>query len=154
MTQVKGCDPLPDQTAVSSTNAWTDRFANIQYSLKVQAILSEIDGLNHEGTAAKPVPNVFGMNFHAVSVGEKLIENSTNQTGGYEDGVGTPTPPLLNEIIFFDNAICKFVAELKETGALPDNRDHHYRETWSNRRSIRTGFCAFRRTIPRTSPLQ
>ena len=30
LTQVKGCDPLPDQTAVSSTNAWTDSFANIQ----------------------------------------------------------------------------------------------------------------------------
>jgi Type I phosphodiesterase / nucleotide pyrophosphatase len=113
LTQVKGCDPLPDQTAVSSTNAWTDSFANIQCydSLKVQAILNEIYGLNHEGTAAKPVPNVFGMNFHAVSVGEKLIENSINQTG-YEDGVGTPTPPLLNEIIFVDNA----VAELKKRG--------------------------------------
>jgi Type I phosphodiesterase / nucleotide pyrophosphatase len=116
LTQVKGCDPLPDQTAVSSTNAWTDSFANIQYSQKVQAIINEIDELNHEGTAAKPVPNVFGMNFHAVSVGEKLIENSTNQTGGYEDGVGTPTPPLLNEIIFVDNAIGKFVAELKKRG--------------------------------------
>jgi hypothetical protein len=66
---------------VASTNAWTDSFANIQCydSLKVQAILNEIDGLNHEGTAPNPVPNVFGMNFQAVSVGEKLIENSTNR---------------------------------------------------------------------------
>jgi hypothetical protein len=41
------CNPLPDQTAVSSSNAWTDSFANIKCydSLKVQAILNEIDGL-------------------------------------------------------------------------------------------------------------
>lgn len=51
LPQVKllSCNPLPDQTAVSSSNAWTDSFANIQCydSLKVQAILNEIDGLSH-----------------------------------------------------------------------------------------------------------
>ncbi|MGH6848562.1 MAG: hypothetical protein ACREC0_14370 [Methylocella sp.] len=69
------CNPLPDQTAVASTNAWTDSFANIQCydSRKVQAILNEIDGLNHDGTLTRPVPNVFGMNFQVVSVGEKLV---------------------------------------------------------------------------------
>jgi hypothetical protein len=112
------CNPLPDQTAVSASNAWTDSFANIQCydSLKVQAILNEIDGKNHGGTARRPVPNVFGMNFQAVSVGQKLIEKSVGMTGGYLDNTGTPTAALLGEIQFADNSIGKMVAELKKRG--------------------------------------
>ncbi|MBO0733935.1 MAG: alkaline phosphatase family protein, partial [Methylocapsa sp.] len=112
------CDPLPDQTAVSSSNAWTDSFANIKCydSLKVQAILNEIDGMSHDGTRPKPVPNVFGMNFQAVSVGQKLIEHSINVTGGYQNGDGTPTPALLAEIKFVDASIGRFVSELKRRG--------------------------------------
>ena len=71
LPQVKrmACNPLPDQTTVASSNAYTDSFANIKCydSLKVQAILSQIDGLDHTGAARTRVPNVFGMNFQAVS---------------------------------------------------------------------------------------
>ena len=49
---------------------------------------------SHDGSVSKPVPNVFGMNFQAVSVGQKLIEMSVSMTGGYLDGDGTPTPAL------------------------------------------------------------
>lgn len=54
LPQVKNCNPLPDQTAVSSSNAWTDNFASIQCydSLKVRAILKEIDRMNHECSCA------------------------------------------------------------------------------------------------------
>ena len=118
LPQVKlmNCDPLPDQSAVFST--WTESFANIQCydSLKVQAILNEIDGMNHDGTALRRVPNVFGMNFQVVSVGQKLVENSIDEVGGYTDGVGTPSKPLLGEIQFVDAAIGKLVAELKSRG--------------------------------------
>ncbi|HEV2100398.1 MAG TPA: alkaline phosphatase family protein [Stellaceae bacterium] len=118
LPQVKGlnCNPLPDQTAVSGSNSWTDSFANIQCydSLKVQAILNEIDGKDHSGTKQRPVPNVFGMNFQAVSVGQKLIEKSIGVTGGYTDNIGTPSPALLSEIEFADNSIGKMVAELKQ----------------------------------------
>jgi hypothetical protein len=112
------CNPLPDQTAVSSSNSWTDSFANIECydSLKVQAILNEIDGKNHNGTAARPVPTVFGMNFQTVSVGQKLIEKSIGVTGGYLNAQGTPTPALLGEIEFTDTAIGKMVAALKTRG--------------------------------------
>ncbi|MGH9811053.1 MAG: alkaline phosphatase family protein, partial [Terriglobia bacterium] len=112
------CNPLPDKTAVSSTNSWTDSFANIQCydSLKVQAILNEIDGLNHDGTATRRIPNVFGMNFQVVSVGEKLVEKSINVTGGYLDADGTPSTALLGEIQFADLMIGKMVAELKSRG--------------------------------------
>jgi Type I phosphodiesterase / nucleotide pyrophosphatase len=112
------CNPLPDQTAVSSSNAWTDSFANIQCydSLKVQAILHQIDGKDHSGTVKRPVPVIFGMNFQVVSVGQKLIEKSTSMTGGYVDNVGTPTQPLLGEIEFADTSIGNMVAELKAQG--------------------------------------
>ena len=66
---------LPDQYAVSAADDYTGSFQNIQCydGLKVNAILNEIDGKNHDGTARAPVPNIFGMNFQAVSIGQKLI---------------------------------------------------------------------------------
>jgi hypothetical protein len=112
------CDPLPDQSAVSSSNAWTDSFQNIQCydMLKVNAILNEINGRTHNGASPAPVPTLFGMNFQVVSVGEKLIEKSINLTGGYLDSQGTPTPSLLAEIEFADVSIGKMVAALKSNG--------------------------------------
>jgi hypothetical protein len=59
------------------------------------------------------------MNFQAVSVGEKLIENSLCPvvTGGYLDSQGTPTPSLLDEINFVDTSIGKMIEALKSTGS-------------------------------------
>jgi Type I phosphodiesterase / nucleotide pyrophosphatase len=120
LPSVPGCSPLPDQTAVSSSNAWTDSFANIQCydSLKVQAVLNWILGKDHSGTVNRPVPRVFGMNFQVVSVGQKLIEKSLTPTvtGGYLDNEGTPTPALLGEIEFADASIGNMVAALKTRG--------------------------------------
>ena len=78
LPNVPGCHPLPDQTAVAASNAWTDSFQNIQCydSLKVQAILNEINGRTHNGMRRAPRPAILGMNFQAVSVGQKLIEKS------------------------------------------------------------------------------
>jgi arylsulfatase A-like enzyme len=59
---------------------------------------------------------VFGMNFQAVSVGEKLVEKSISTTGGYADAAGTPSAALLNEIEFVDASIGRMVAELKAHG--------------------------------------
>ena len=108
------CSPLPDQTAVSSSNAWTDSFQNIQCydSLKVQAIINEIDGFDHTRSVRTEVPNVLGMNFQAVSVGEKLVQASTSTTGGYTDSIGTPSAALANEIKFVDASIGSMVQEL------------------------------------------
>jgi len=115
---VPGCNPLPDQTAVAASNAWTDSFQNIKCydSLKVQAILNEINGLTHDGKKRAPTPNLFGMNFQVVSVGQKLIEKSVKMTGGYLDNEGRPTPALLGEIEFADAAIGKMVDALKARG--------------------------------------
>ena len=110
------CDPLPDSTAKGAGFAWTDSFQNIQCydTLKVNAILNEINGKKHNGSAAAPVPEVFGMNFQAVSVGQKLIEKTLTPkvSGGYLDGQGTPSQELLGEIEFVDYSVGKMVAAL------------------------------------------
>jgi Type I phosphodiesterase / nucleotide pyrophosphatase len=119
---VSGCNPLPDQTAVATSNAWTDSFQNIicYDTLKVNSVLNEIDGKTHNGSSSAPVPNILGMNFQVVSVGQKLIESSLSPTvtGGYVDGDGTPTASLLTEIEFADKSIGKMVEHLKHNGLL------------------------------------
>jgi len=99
----------------SDITAWTNSFQNIQCydTLKVNAIVNEIDGKDHLGLNSTKVPTIFGMNFQAVSVGQKLVEKSINTTGGYLDAAGTPTAALLGEIKFVDASIGKFVEELK-----------------------------------------
>jgi Type I phosphodiesterase / nucleotide pyrophosphatase len=110
------CSTVQDPS--SDVTAWTNSFQNIQCydTLKVDAILNEIDGKNHLGTKTTRVPNIFGMNFQAVSVGQKLVEASNGITGGYLDATGTPTEALLGEIKFVDASIGAFVNELKEKG--------------------------------------
>jgi hypothetical protein len=109
------CSTVPDPT--SDITAWTNSFQNIQCydTLKVNAILNEIDGKTHSGTSAK-TPTIFGMNFQAVSVGQKLIEASNGITGGYKDAAGTPTPALLSEIQFTDDALGEMVTKIKDRG--------------------------------------
>ena len=99
----------------SDLTAWTNSFQNIQCydTLKVNAILNEIDGKNHLGTRKTQVPTIFGMNFQALSVAQKLIEGSNNTTGGYLDAAGTPSAALLDEFRFVDASIAAFVSELK-----------------------------------------
>jgi hypothetical protein len=111
------CTSIPDTGA--DQTSWTNSFLNIQCydTLKVDAILNEIDGKNHNGGRAR-TPNVFGMNFQAVSVGQKLIEKSNGMTGGYLDAAGTPTAPLLGEIEFIDDSIGAMVNHLRDRGLL------------------------------------
>jgi Type I phosphodiesterase / nucleotide pyrophosphatase len=93
---------------------WTSDFDDIKCydQLKVNAVLNWIDGKTHLGTGTAVVPKIFGMNFQAVSVGQKLIESGVK--GGYSDAAGTPTPSMLGEIKFVDGAIGQFVQELKK----------------------------------------
>jgi hypothetical protein len=110
------CGSVPDSTA--DLTAWTNSFQNIQCydTLKVNAILNEIDGKNHLGTRNTQVPTIFGMNFQAVSVGQKLNEKTNGVTGGYLDAKGTPTQALLDEFKFVDASLAAFVDELKDRG--------------------------------------
>lgn len=107
-------DPGADLTA------WTNSFDNIQCydTLKVNAILNEIAGKTHNGASAR-MPVLFGMNFQAVSVGQKLIEGDTG-TGGYKNAEGVPTTELLKEIEYVDESIGQMVNALKDNGHFED----------------------------------
>ncbi|HEY9128108.1 MAG TPA: alkaline phosphatase family protein, partial [Acidobacteriaceae bacterium] len=109
------CAVVPDPG--SDTSAWTNSFQNIQCydQLKVNAILNQINGKTHDGKSAK-VPTIFGMNFQAVSVGQKLNEKSNSTKGGYLDAAGTPSAALLSEFEFVDDSIGAFVNEIKDRG--------------------------------------
>jgi hypothetical protein len=112
------CATIPDPNA--DLTAWTNSFQNIQCydTLKVKAILNEIAGKSHDGSQKTQTPTIFGMNFQAVSVGQKLIEKATSTTGGYVDSIGTPTPALLSEIEFVDASIAEMAAGLRAQGLL------------------------------------
>src|SRR6202041_1905575 len=112
------CATIPDTGA--DLTAWTNSFQNIECydTLKVNAILNEIAGKSHDGTVKTQTPTIFGMNFQAVSVGQKLIEKSNATTGGYLDGMGTPTPALLSEIQFVDASIGEMARGLRARGRL------------------------------------
>jgi hypothetical protein len=109
------CDPIPDPTA--DLTAWTNSFLNIECydTLKVNAILNEIDGYSHNRKKKTQVPTIFGMNFQAVSVGQKLIEATVGK-GGYLDAMGAPSARLVHEIEFVDAAIGEWTAELEKEG--------------------------------------
>jgi hypothetical protein len=86
----------------------------------VNAILNEIGGKTHDGRSRAPAPTILGMNFQAVSVGQKLIEKTLSPVvkGGYLDAQGTPTPSLLSAIEFADASIGKMVARAEKQRAL------------------------------------
>ena len=89
---------------------WTTNVVDAESNdgLKVQAVLNEIDGKNHAGLRRVGVPAIFGMNFQAVSVGQK--------TAGYLDAAGTPSTGLLDALQFVDASIARMLAGLKRQG--------------------------------------
>jgi len=105
------CSKIPNDNG----GDWTGDFDNVKCydQLKVNAVLNQIHGKSHLGTSTAPVPTIFGLNFQAVSVGQKLIEKGVK--GGYEDAAGTPTATMLGEIKFVDAAVGQFVTALKQT---------------------------------------
>jgi hypothetical protein len=92
---------------------------------KLQAIINQIHGLKSDGSAGAGVPAVFGMNFQAVSVGQKLAKDNSDgsctddtgalkgQPGGYKDGSGTPTDVLAFGLQKTDDALRSMIQALK-----------------------------------------
>jgi hypothetical protein len=103
-----------DAPTPGSPNDWTtDNALTMQYDgYKVDAVLNEIDGLDHSGTTRVGTPAIFGMNFQTVSTAQKL-PTSDGLAGGYlADGV-TPGPLLSRALDFVDAQLGRFVAEIK-----------------------------------------
>jgi hypothetical protein len=118
--------PLKGITTASGVNCatipisgdWTMGFDSVKCNdqLKVNAVLNWINGKTHLGGSTIKVPVIFGMNFQAVSVGQKLIAGGVK--GGYMDAAGTPTPAMLGEIEFVDAAIGQMISALKKANLL------------------------------------
>ena len=92
--------------------------------VKVEAVLNEIAGLDSTGTQQVGVPTILGMNFQAVSVGQKLAKSGPTDepglTGGYLDANATPGDALARQLDYVDGAIGSMVQKLQEQG-LYDN---------------------------------
>jgi Type I phosphodiesterase / nucleotide pyrophosphatase len=115
LPQFAGCAPVPFADPTPD-DGWTNSFDDIKCydMLHVQAVLNQIDGFNHDRSAKVGVPTLFGTNFQAVSVGEKLaVDPVTGFKGGYSDVLGTPGQGLAVELDFIDQSIGRFVQELK-----------------------------------------
>jgi hypothetical protein len=110
------CSSIPDTAA--DLTAWTNSFTNIKCydTLKVNAVLNWINGKSHLGDKTTKTPTIFGMNFQAVSVGQKYIENGLK--GGYTDAAATPTASLVSDIEFADDSIGEMIRALRGRGLL------------------------------------
>ncbi len=114
-------------------DAWTkDDAATKQYdSYKVQAILNEIDGYDHSGVHKIGAPAIFGMNFQAVSVAEKLFKSPTTLIGpdsfgnyiedakvlgGYLPDTTTPGPLLKSALDYVNAQLERMVDEIHNKG--------------------------------------
>ena len=77
----KGVDDLytPEITNVNGFDATVSVVCTVENDQKkVNAIINEIHGLKHDGSPAHGTPTVFGMNFQAVSVGQKLAKDNSD----------------------------------------------------------------------------
>jgi hypothetical protein len=125
-----GVDDLytPELTNVNGFDATVSVVCTVENDRKkVNAVLNEIHGRRHDGTPGPGVPAVFGMNFQAVSVGQKLAHDNsdgsctadtqfTGQKGGYLDGAGTPTAVLAYGLQKTDEALGSMIQALKDQG--------------------------------------
>jgi hypothetical protein len=75
---------------------------------KVAGVINQIKGFDHTGTNKVGVPAIFGMNFQAVSVGQKVTAD------GYLDAAGTPSPQLALSLEFVDTALGQMLDALED----------------------------------------
>jgi hypothetical protein len=73
---------------------------------KVTAILNEISGKDHSGAKTTRVPALFGMNFQAISVAQKI--------DGYQTAAGKPSDGLEGALEHTDASLQKMVDTLKQ----------------------------------------
>jgi hypothetical protein len=100
-------------------------------SIKVDAVLNQIDGLTSGGQPASGVPSIFGMNFQTVSVAEKDVDPSKTcdptrndgtpcdpsyVPGAYEPGSLAFTPQMEQGMQYVDDQIGRLVDELRAKG--------------------------------------
>jgi predicted AlkP superfamily pyrophosphatase or phosphodiesterase len=99
--------------------------------LKTVGLINQIHGLTHDGRPARAVPTVFGTDYQAVSVGQKVSHDTPDPScinpatandaarlaghpGGYVDGSGTPTDVLAYALDAVDSDLDAIVDALKQ----------------------------------------
>lgn len=86
-------------------------------TIKVKAVINQIESKRSTGFFVGYVPAILGMNFQAVSVGQKLAKagfgDNPSLTGGYADAAGTPGSALTLQLQFIDDSIGQMVTALK-----------------------------------------
>ena len=89
-------------------------------TLKADAVVNWIEGYDSTRTRHPGVPAIFGMNFQAVSVGQKLAKagygDDGSLTGGYLDSNATPGAALTLQFQFVDAALGRFIDKLAAQG--------------------------------------
>lgn len=75
-------------------------------SLKVQALINEIDGTDSSGAKTEPVPTLFGMNFETVGVAQTL------EAGGYTTASAVPSTLLTTALTDVDGLVGRVLTEL------------------------------------------
>src|SRR5439155_5501600 len=114
-----GAAPAPTTSPLSATITDSFQLTMNHDDLKVAAIVNQINGLDHRGAAAIGVPTLFGMNFQAVSVGQKLDMSSVgNGKGGYEPITLAPSAALQTALQHTDASIGTMVSALEARGLL------------------------------------
>jgi hypothetical protein len=100
---------------------------------KVQAVLNEINGLDHSGSTRAGTPAIFGMNFQAVSVAQKIrltpatligpdangnYTTSAPEPGGYQwvNGRLVPGPVLSTALTYVDAQLGRMVSQIHKAG--------------------------------------
>ena len=85
---------------------------------RVTAVLNEIRGMNGAGTEKVAVPKLFGLNFQAVSVGQKLPKSGPGDApglvGGYTGPDAKPGDALAGQMDFVDGALGQLMAGLRD----------------------------------------
>ena len=114
-------DPSTDPLGPTDPNLINDTTHNLLLTesyddLKVHAILNEIHGKTSQGNDFAPVPNLFGMNFQAVSVAQKFINGGIIALPG---GASAPAQILQAAMQHTDASIGQIVSALQNT---PDGR--------------------------------
>ncbi len=87
---------------------WTTdpSYTRVYDGYKVAGVLNQIRGMDHTGMRVVGVPAIFGMNFQAVSVAQKVTAD------GYLDAQGTPSVQLAASLDAVDAALTQMLGAL------------------------------------------
>jgi predicted AlkP superfamily pyrophosphatase or phosphodiesterase len=100
--------------SASASDDWTTKpeYTRVYDQFKVAAVLNQIRGLDHTGAKWVGVPAIFGMNFQAVSVGQKVTVD------GYLAADATPSAQLAASLDFVDASLASLLDTLEDEGLL------------------------------------